>query len=44
MRHCSAISPCSPIPTELTLLIYDTPESDTVILHLVFPDVRAIEG
>jgi len=30
-----------PDRTELTLLIYDAPESDTVILHLVFPDVRA---
>lgn len=29
---------------EFTLLIYDAPKSDTVILHLVFPDVRTIEG
>ena len=29
-----------PSRTEITLLIYEGPESDTVILHLVFPDVR----
>jgi len=29
---------------ELTLLIYDAPESDTVILHLVFPDVHNVEN
>jgi len=28
---------------ELTLLVYDSPDSDTVVLHLVFPDVLAIE-
>ena len=33
-----------PDRTELTLLIYDAPESDIVILHLVFPDVQAVEG
>ncbi len=33
-----------PDRTELTLLIYNSPDSDTVVLHLVFPDVRAIEG
>ncbi len=33
-----------PDRTELTLLIYDSPDSDVVILHLVFPNVRAIEG
>lgn len=33
-----------PDRTELTLLIYDTPESDTVVLHLVFPGVRAIDN
>jgi hypothetical protein len=33
-----------PERTELTLLIYSAPESDIVILHLVFPDVRIIEG
>ncbi len=33
-----------PDQTELTLLIYDSPDSDAVILHLVFPNVRAIEG
>ncbi|MCK5247539.1 hypothetical protein KAR02_11595 [Candidatus Bipolaricaulota bacterium] len=32
-----------PDRTELTLLIYDSPDSDAVVLHLVFPDVRAIE-
>jgi hypothetical protein len=32
-----------PERTEFTLLIYDAPESDTVILHLVFPDVHAAE-
>jgi len=31
-----------PDRTEFTLLIYDAPESDVVILHLVFPDIRAI--
>lgn len=30
-----------PNRTELTLLIYDAPGSDVVILHLVFPDVQA---
>ena len=29
-----------PSRTEIALLIYKAPESDTVILHLVFPDVR----
>ncbi len=33
-----------PNRTELTLLIYAAPESDVVILHPVFPDVRTIEG
>jgi len=33
-----------PDQMEFTLLIYDALESDTVILHLVFPDIRAIEG
>lgn len=28
-----------PTRTEITLLVYDTPESDTVLLHLVFPSV-----
>ena len=32
-----------PDRAELTLLIYDAPDSDAVILHLVFSDVRAIE-
>ena len=32
-----------PDRTELTLLIYDAPNSDTVVLHLVFPDVHAAE-
>lgn len=32
-----------PDRTELTLLIYNSPDSDAVVLHLVFPDVQAIE-
>lgn len=32
-----------PDRTELTLLIYDSPVSDAVVLHLVFPDALAIE-
>ena len=33
-----------PDRTEITLLIYAAPESDVVILHLVFPDVRVSES
>ena len=29
-----------PTRTEITLLVYNAPESDIVILHLVFPDIR----
>ncbi|MFC2106233.1 hypothetical protein ACFLS0_05750 [Candidatus Bipolaricaulota bacterium] len=32
-----------PDRTELTLLIYDSPVSDAVVLHLVFPDALVIE-
>lgn len=31
-----------PNRSELTLLIYDSPDSDAVVLHLVFPDVRVL--
>lgn len=34
----------NPDRKELTLLIYDARDSDAVVLHLVFPNVRAIEG
>lgn len=34
----------NPDRQELTLLIYDARDSDAVVLHLVFPDVRGIEG
>jgi len=33
-----------PDRTELILLIYGSPDSDAVVLHLVFPDVRPLEG
>jgi len=32
-----------PNRTEITLLVYKSPDSNAVVLHLVFPDVRAIE-
>jgi len=32
-----------PKRSEITLLIYSSPESDAVVLHLVFPDVQEIE-
>ncbi|MFC2078980.1 hypothetical protein ACFLSZ_03270 [Candidatus Bipolaricaulota bacterium] len=33
-----------PARKELTLLIYESQDSDAVVLHLVFPDVRTVES